>query len=387
MQFSFYSCMMAIIASTAMIIVIYFLKKSKYFANTFGVWYMALLYLLSFVRLAVPFGFDKAQVIGERVVLPKLMDVLENRNVYTAHLPFSMLGILGSASFLVTFTLISIFTYRQLRFMSSLVNTRNFAKQEEKGLLDKISSEVFLKKPQITLIKTDDVTTPMVVGLMKSMVVIPNREYDSDELQLILYHECMHLKNHDLWLKLLVNIYCCVYWFNPFVYLLKADMDFILEVKCDTAVFRKLTEEKRLDYAKLVNDSVRSKVKGEKRFALITSSFASVSTSRHICTMNSLLNPNSKGPALPIAIVSLIMVVICLSSNAFVLKPDYQGLAEGGVQSYVVSDEDSTGGYLVPAKSGDYYLCLDDIRVLVNKEDVTKGYYDNYPIVYVNGTF
>ena len=125
MQLSFYSCLMAVLASTAMIIVIYFLKKSKYFANTFGVWYMALLYLFSFIRLVMPFGFEKAQIISDSFMLPKLMDVLENRTEFTAHLPYSMLGILGSVSFVVTAVLISVFTYRQLRFISSLVKTEN----------------------------------------------------------------------------------------------------------------------------------------------------------------------------------------------------------------------------------------------------------------------
>ena len=387
MQLSFYSCLMAMLASTAMIIVIYFLKKSKYFANTFGVWYMALLYLFSFIRLVMPFGFEKAQIISDSFMLPKLMDVLENRTEFTAHLPYSMLGILGRVSFVVTAVLISVFTYRQLRFISSLVKTENFATRKEQELLDKISSEVFSRKTNMTLIKSNDVSTPMVVGLLKSTVVIPNREYDSDELQLILYHECTHLKNHDLWLKLLVNIYCCVYWFNPFVYLLKADMDFILEVKCDTAVYRKLSKEKRLDYAKLVNDNVRNNVKGKERFSLMTSGFSSVSTLRHICRMNNLLNPNSKGPTLPIAIVSLVMVVIFLSSYAFILKPDYSKQVESGTLFSVVGDEEDTVGYLIPDKSGDYYLCFDKKRVLVNKEDVDKGYYDNYPIVYMKNTF
>lgn len=380
MHLSFYSCLVATIASTAMIIVVYCLKKSKYFANTFGVWYMALLYLFSFIRLLVPFEFDKAQIVGDSLMLPKVMDVLENRSVLTAHLPCSMLSIFGSVSLVVSFVLIFLFFFRQFRFVYLLAKTENFATQEEQEMLNKISRDVFLRGMQIKLIKSNNVSTPMVVGVLKNTVVIPNREYTGDELQLVLYHECTHLKNHDLLLKLLLRIYCCVFWFNPFVYLLKADMDFIVEVKCDTAVCRKLSVEKKLDYAKLVNDNARSCVKSKKHFALINSGFSSVSTSRHICRMNNLLYPNSKGPALPIAMISFLMVAIFLLSYAFVLQPDYSENVKG-VLSPSVSNTELADGYLVPDKSGDYYLCVGEGKILVNKEDVEKGYYKNYSLI------
>ena len=380
MHFNFYSFMMAMLTSTVMIIVIYFLKKIKYFTNTFGVWYMALLYLLSFCRLLLPFEFDKAQVLGDRFVLTKVMDVLENRSVITAGLPCSMLGIFGSASLIVTFILLLVFTIKQLKFVSFISRTENYATKEEQDMLEEISSVIFARKIKMKLIKSKDVPTPMVVGVLKRTVILPCIDYTKDQLELIFCHECTHLKNHDLWLKLLVHIYCCVYWFNPFVYLLKADMDFILEVKCDNAVSRKLSDEKRLDYAKLVNDTARNAVTGFKQVPLVASGFTSVSTSRHICRMNSVLNPEMKNPGVPTVIVSLMMVVICVLSYAFIWQPDYTTVKNG--TSYSAHTE--TGyidGYLVFAENRDYYFCYDESRVLVPKEDVDKGYYCNYAVV------
>lgn len=381
MQLSFYSCLMAMIASSAMIVVIYFLKKIKYFNNTFGVAFMAMLYLLSLVRLFVPIELPQVQVISDSVVLTKIMDVLENRSPLTAGLPCSMLHIFGSLSFLVTLILLLAFTIKQLRFVLSVVRTKNYATKKEQKMLKDISREVFGRKTMMRLIKSRDVSSPMVVGVLRSTVIIPDKNYKNEELELILYHECTHLKNHDLWLKLLVHIYCCVYWFNPIVYLLKSDIDFLLEVKCDSAVCRRLSEEKKLDYAKLVNDTARDCVVKRKRGALVTFGFASTSTLRHICRMNSMLKPKTKKPLIPTAIVLGIMIVICMASYLFIWQPDYSNSKDAVADINGAYGTTVDNGYLVPNENGDYILHIEKNSVVVPKDDVEKGYYDNYPIV------
>lgn len=387
MQLNFYSCLMAMIASTTMIIVIYFLKKTKYFSNAFGVLFMAMLYIFSFIRILFPIEISAVQVImGDKVLLPKIMDVLENRSYLTADLPCKALYIFGSASLLVTITLLLVLIVRQLAFVLEIVRTKNYATNEEQKMLSSISREVFGRRTMMKLLKSDEVSVPMVVGVLKSTVVIPNREYSEGELELILYHECTHLKNHDLWLKLLIHIYCCVYWFNPFVYLLKSDVDFILEIKCDNAVCRHLDEKKKLDYAKLVNDNARLCQKKRERAYLMTSNFASTGTSRHICRMNSLLNPTLKSPKIPTLIVSLLMIAICMLSYVFVWQPDYSNNAQSIAAVSITSDgnldeAESFGAYLVPAENGDYIFYYGDEKSDVLKGDVEKGYYDNCPIV------
>lgn len=339
MQLSFYSCLMAMIASSTMIVVIYFLKKTKYFANTFGVWFMALLYILSFFRLLVPVEIPSVQIVlGDSVVLPSVMDLLENRSELTAGLPCKAMYILGSISVVVTIVLLLTFFIRQLRFVLAILHTENHATENEQRMLSSISRRVFSRRTMMKLVKSDFVSVPMVVGVLRSVVVVPNKEYSFDELELILYHECTHLKNHDLWLKLLVHIYCCVFWFNPIVYLLKSDIDFILEVKCDNAVCRRLSEERKLDYAKLVNDSARGYQNRRDNAYLMTAGFASTNTSRHICRMNSMLKPFSTGLKLPTMVVSLIMAAICVLSYVFIWQPDYSNSDELNVTSSIVSD-------------------------------------------------
>lgn len=389
MQLNFYSCLMAMIASTSMIIVIYFLKKTKYFSNAFGVAFMGVLYLLSFIRLLVPYELPAVQILlGDKIVLPKIMDVLENRSSLTNHLPHKAMYIIGVVSVWVTIALLLLLLIRQLVFVISIYKTKNHATESEQKMLSEISRKVFGRRTMMKLIKCDEVVVPMVVGVLKSTVIIPNREYSVDELELVLYHECAHLKNHDLWLKLLVYIYCCVFWFNPFVYLLKSDIDFILEIKCDSTVCKFLSEEKTLDYAKLINNNARNGYKKNKRAYLMTAGFESTNDSRHICRMNSILNLKSKNRKLPTLIVSLIMVMICVLSYIVMWQPDYSDNFESSVIMVVKSENGSgdeklnhRGAYLVPSDDDNYIFCYSKGKAIVNKKDIEKGYYKGYPVI------
>ena len=163
---------MAMIASTSMIIVIYFLKKTKYFSNAFGVAFMGVLYLLSFIRLLVPYELPAVQILlGDKIVLPKIMDVLENRSSLTNHLPHKAMYIIGVVSVWVSIALLLLLLIRQLVFVISIYKTKNHATESEQKMLSEISRKVFGRRTMMKLIKCDEVVVPMVVGVLKSTVI------------------------------------------------------------------------------------------------------------------------------------------------------------------------------------------------------------------------
>ncbi len=335
MGFSFYSCLMAMITSTAMIIAIYFLKKSRLFTDAFGVSFMSMLYLLSLFRMFVAIEIPSIQiVIGESVFMPRLMDILNNCSPLTCNFGCRALYLFGSVSFLVTIVYVVTFCVRQYRFVSRVSKAENDVSPRELQLLQKTTLEVFNRKTKIKLIKSDDVSVPMVLGMVRRVVVIENRAYTDEELELILLHECMHIKNHDLWLKFLVCMFCCLYWFNPFVYLLKSDIDFVLELKCDNAVCRHLDENKKLSYAEFINNTARNCCSKQINAAVLSSRFAvNKSTEKHIYRMNNLLFEKRKCHKTPVVIVCVFMIVLYMLSYVFILEPDYSAGINSNTQT------------------------------------------------------
>ena len=80
------------------------------------------------------------------------------------------------------------------------------------------------------------VQSPMLVGFKKPVIVLPERIYGEQELLLILRHELMHYKHHDLWYKLILLAANAVHWFNPLVYLMLRQAGRDVEQVCDDNV-------------------------------------------------------------------------------------------------------------------------------------------------------
>lgn len=329
MQFTFYSFLMAVITSSLMIIVIYFLKKTKFFCNAFGVYMMVLLYVLSLVRMLVPVEFTSVcAVIYDPYVLAPVMDFLENRSPVTAPLPFPALYILASAMVLVAMIKLVHFYVKHTKFQRGVRKLQDFSTRRERDIMRKVSKETFFVDHKVSLIKTDKVTFPIVTGVLRNVVLLPNCDYSDKELELILKHECTHLLNNDLWLKALIHIYCCLFWWNPLSLLLKADIDFILELKCDNNVYAKLDSMSRLDYAKAVNDcAIRAKKsKGSLKAASVFSAFARKDANKlHAYRLNNLLKiGNYKYEnVLPATLMSIMLVSMFVLSYFVVVHPYY----------------------------------------------------------------
>lgn len=78
--------------------------------------------------------------------------------------------------------------------------------------------------------------TPMGIGVFKKRILLPRQDYTEQELRYILLHEETHFAHHDQLIKMLMQILCCIFWWNPFVYLLQKAVSQMLEIRCDREV-------------------------------------------------------------------------------------------------------------------------------------------------------
>lgn len=389
MLLSDYSFVMAMLSSSLMIVVLYFLRRTRFFADTFGIGVMLFLYAFSILRMLLPFEFPLIQIIvHDTVILTRVMDVLENRADITSDLPIPFVYILVAVAIFVSLTLIFIFVVKYRSYIKRVKAFKNHATDSEIIMLDMVARSIFLKDKHITLIRTDTVSVPMVMGLVHNILLLPDYDYTDEQLEMIFIHECTHLKNNDLWLKLLVHIYCCLFWFNPFVYLLKADMNFMLELKCDNAVCAQFDEMGRLNYAQVINSCAANSNKNPSATSvMVASGFVFMDgTQLHICRMNNILNydKHSKKHILPTALVSLLMMLICALSYLYIWQPHYPLTVETHPEEYIDADNgiifDENNSYLVKQEDGNYIFYFYGYEMFVPKSHVDKGMYHNYPI-------
>ena len=92
------------------------------------------------------------------------------------------------------------------------------------------------------------VTTPLLTGLLRPRIYLPSDRYTWKELELLLSDELSHYRHHDLWYKLILQLVCIVYWFNPLLHWMRREADQDLEFLCDERIMKDGAHEERMQY-------------------------------------------------------------------------------------------------------------------------------------------
>jgi len=100
----------------------------------------------------------------------------------------------------------------------------------------------------VKVIVSSRATTPMLIGMWKPVIVLPNVPLRKNELAMILSHELVHFRRGDLFVKLLSFAANAVHWFNPAAYAINKQIILLCELSCDERVVRKMDTENRRFY-------------------------------------------------------------------------------------------------------------------------------------------
>jgi len=115
-----------------------------------------------------------------------------------------------------------------------------------------ILEEKGIKEGKVGLKKCRFISTSMLVGFFRPVVLLPDKKYDADELELILRHELIHYKRGDIFIKLLSVIAVSLHWFNPVIYIMSNAMQADCEASCDELVLAEAGGENNRFYAELI---------------------------------------------------------------------------------------------------------------------------------------
>ncbi|MDD2402587.1 MAG: M23/M56 family metallopeptidase [Clostridia bacterium] len=105
---------------------------------------------------------------------------------------------------------------------------------------------------QITLLSNGNINTPILAGLVKTFLILPEVEMTKQELNFIFYHELTHYKRKDLWVKTVALFANVLHWFNPLVFRMVHYIDNLSEMSCDEVVVRNMTMKERRFYGETI---------------------------------------------------------------------------------------------------------------------------------------
>ena len=91
---------------------------------------------------------------------------------------------------------------------------------------------------EVSLSYSEDVVSPMSFGLLKPAVILPAKAsaWDESTLEDVLIHELSHIKRLDWPTMLFCHLVSSVFWFSPFVWYAKNQLNETAEQSCDAAV-------------------------------------------------------------------------------------------------------------------------------------------------------
>lgn len=107
-------------------------------------------------------------------------------------------------------------------------------------------------RPRARLVSCKDISTPMLFGVIKPLLIMPEREFCYDETEMIFAHELTHYRHRDIYIKLAALAVRCVHWFNPAAYFLSGAVNRACELCCDESVLRLLEPSDKKDYGRLL---------------------------------------------------------------------------------------------------------------------------------------
>lgn len=230
-----------------MIIVIYLVRHTR-FRPHFGVLTMVLLYLFCAARLLLPLEFPHAVIVSDSVVYPRIYSFLARKPDSVTHLPVGLLlcaiWLLGTVFLLIHYALQYCKAIRAAQQAKPWDSRTTFLLSEirrQTGRTIKVRGRT-----------AANIESAFGVGVLRRYIILPDKTYTDAELHYILLHEYTHFLNHDTAVKLLVTLYCIIFWWNPIVYLLQKDLEQTLELKCDRAIAQTLNAQERTAYLRAI---------------------------------------------------------------------------------------------------------------------------------------
>ena len=246
MTFSLYSLLTTILWTSLLSIFIFLCRRSITFIQYFGISAVSMIFMACMIRLLIPLEFSFTKEIATPKLLNSVCQVFQSTPIQEVSIA-SMLTILWVFVALVLFIRLVI---RYVIYIKKLSALSSHTSEQ----IDKVAKDIFDARDigKLKIILYPYISVPMICGFRKGIILLPDIEYTDQELKFILKHEYTHFKNKDAYVRLVIDIFCTCFWWNPFIYFMKLDLDNILEIKCDMDVVKENRPEEVIVYSEML---------------------------------------------------------------------------------------------------------------------------------------
>ncbi|MGI6008492.1 MAG: M56 family metallopeptidase, partial [Ruminococcus sp.] len=221
MGLTFFSFLMAVLWSSAAVLLLHIIRRSQGFVKTFGIAGLAAVYGVCLLWLVLPVEFPRiVYVVGVKGWFADLYRFLSLDTVTLFGVSTKRICLLGGIWAVSVLAAAVIWAVRYRKTFRRYMSLTNQPDEKICGIMKRIEKQ-YLRMATVTVRESLLAKTPMGMGLFRKVILLPE-DYcqDDDELYYALLHEYTHFVNRDILVKFLMQVICCVFWWNPCIYLM-----------------------------------------------------------------------------------------------------------------------------------------------------------------------
>ena len=103
---------------------------------------------------------------------------------------------------------------------------------------------------KISVRSSDLISGPLTYGILRPVILLPSEIHlDEEEFLCIMEHEWVHIRRKDVFVKYLMCLAVCIYWFHPLVWMMARLLEQDMEIACDEEALDKYPDCFKKTYA------------------------------------------------------------------------------------------------------------------------------------------
>ena len=234
--------------------------------NRIGPGCVKLLLLLMAIRMFFPVELKITHSLYVQKLLPSVHDFFRCPIGYGS-VTFPLYGILlllWGAGSLISITEKVLLYYRTYRYIQ-LMDAQNV----EELCIEQGLTERYPDMEQIRIVYITGIQSPCLLGLYHPFVLLPaDQIYSQEQLSFILKHELMHYRKKDILWKVVADVLCSIFWWNPAISSLRRLLFQMIEVSNDMEITASMEKEEKISYLKCLKDIAAGHTGKNQAFAV-----------------------------------------------------------------------------------------------------------------------
>lgn len=352
MNTSIFSFIMSLVWCSIFILFGTILRRKEGFVLKYGVNFILLIMVVGIFRLFLPIEPQFSFVIMSKSFMPFCQQFFKAE-------VFQILGFSANRFdvFIAIWTIGSVvyLTGILIGIMKITLRTNKLVSVDN-SQAQRIMNTIVLDsktKQKFRIIVSENVDTPMLVGLFTPTILLPSLSLSDEEMRCVLLHEWNHFLHKHLWIKLFFNVLCALLWWNPLVYLLKNDLDYIQEVSCDRLVVNGVEDAERVKYVEATMNVMKQLASPKPQLVLSSIGFIATNPEKIVQRCELVLFPPKRFSKRVKSTLGTALLVLVALSYVFIVQPITPPPLDTNVEYISISPETS---YLSPNGDGTYVL-------------------------------